>query len=95
MHALINALPIHGLVNLLNHPMILQIKVKPNAKKALLEQQPDGSWLAWVNATPVDGKANARLIEIVAEHFGIRKSAVTIQSGTTSRLKRVRIDDQP
>ena len=72
--------------------MILQIKVKPNSRKALLEELSDGTWIAHVNATPVDGKANARLIEIIADHFRIRKSAITIQTGASSRWKLVHID---
>jgi uncharacterized protein (TIGR00251 family) len=72
---------------------MIQVKIKPNAKKASLEERPDGTWVAHVNAPAVDGKANARLIEIVAKHFGVRRSAVAIQVGATSRLKLVRIDD--
>ncbi len=57
-----------------------------------LEEQPDGTWLARVKAPPVDGKANAALIELVAESFGVRKAQVTIKSGAGARLKLVQID---
>jgi len=39
----------------------LRIKVKPGARKAALVHQPDGSWLASVEAPPVDGKANVTI----------------------------------
>ncbi len=72
--------------------MQLQVKVKPNSKKPGLEEQEDGSWIARVNAPPVDGKANEALIRIIADHFGVSKSSVTILSGAGSRNKRVNVE---
>ena len=71
----------------------LQIKVKPNSRASVLEQAADGTWVARVKAPPVDGKANAELVELVAAHFGCRKSAVVIRSGASGRIKRVRIEE--
>jgi hypothetical protein len=70
--------------------MIL-VKVKPNARVSSLERAADGTWVAHLKSPPVDGKANAELIELVARHFGCPKAAVTIKSGAAGRLKRVRI----
>jgi uncharacterized protein (TIGR00251 family) len=72
--------------------MIVQVKAKPNSKKPGVQVQADGTWLVHVNAPAVDGKANARLIEIVAEHCGVRKSAVSIRSGASARIKLLEID---
>jgi uncharacterized protein (TIGR00251 family) len=69
----------------------LQIKVKPGARNSLLEQQPDGSWRAELKAPPVDGKANAELIALVAKHFGLRKAQVKIKSGAGGRMKLVEL----
>jgi hypothetical protein len=44
----------------------LEVKVKPNARRNALTVQEDGSWLAEITAPPVDGKANAALIALVA-----------------------------
>jgi len=52
----------------------------------------DGSWTARIQAPPVDGKANAALIALVARHFGVAKSAVSIKSGAASRSKRVVVE---
>jgi uncharacterized protein (TIGR00251 family) len=71
----------------------LQVKVKPNSRQALFEQQPDGTWLARVKAPPVDGKANAAVIELIASHFGVRKAQVSIKSGASGRVKLVQVDD--
>jgi uncharacterized protein (TIGR00251 family) len=72
---------------------ILDIKVKPNARTSLLCAQPDGTWLAQLKAPPVDGKANAELIALVARHFGCRKGQVSIRVGAGGRRKLVRIED--
>jgi uncharacterized protein (TIGR00251 family) len=72
---------------------ILQLKVKPGARETSLAQQPDGSWLAKVQAPPVDGKANSAVIALIAAHFGVPKSAVTIKSGAAGRLKLVQIEE--
>jgi len=72
--------------------VILRIKVKPNARRSSLIQEADGSWLAHLKAPPVDGKANAELVALIAERFGCRKSAVEIRSGASGRIKLVSVE---
>jgi uncharacterized protein (TIGR00251 family) len=67
--------------------------VKPNARSVGVEEQPDGTFVVRVKAPPVDGKANAELIAVVAEHFGVRKAQVSIKSGASGRMKLVQIND--
>jgi uncharacterized protein (TIGR00251 family) len=68
------------------------VKVKPNAKKSALEPPADaGPWRAMLKSPPVDGKANAELIALVAERFGCPKAAVSIRAGASGRLKYIRI----
>jgi len=69
----------------------LRLKVKPGSRIEELAALDDGTWLARVKAPPVDGKANAAVIALVARHFGVRKSQVTIRSGASARLKLVQI----
>ena len=71
----------------------LQLKVKPGAREESLVELADGSWLACVKARPVDGKANAAVIALVARHFGLRKAQVSIRSGLSGRLKRVQLEE--
>lgn len=71
----------------------LQVKVKPNARVSLLTQQDDGAWLAQLKAPPVDGKANAELIPLIARQFGVAKARVSIRSGASGRTKLVRIEE--
>lgn len=72
--------------------VILQVKVKPNARVSALEQGEGDTWLARLKAAPVDGKANEELIALVARHFQCRKSAVSIKAGRSSRTKLIRIE---
>lgn len=71
----------------------LRVKVKPNARSSELLQQEDGSWLARIKSPPVDGKANAELVRLIASTFSCRKSSITIRSGASGRMKLVQIDD--
>jgi len=45
-----------------------------------------------VNAPPVDGKANERLIRVLSEAFGVSKSRVHLVRGGGSPCKWFRID---
>ena len=71
---------------------ILQVRVKPNARVSQLLLQEDGTWVAQLKSPPVDGKANAELLALVAQQFGVAKSSVTLKVGAGSRLKLVRIE---
>jgi uncharacterized protein len=73
-------------------PIVIQVKVKPKSRVSRLEQAEGGTWLAQVKAPPVDGKANKELIALVAAHFHCSKSAVSIRSGASGRMKLVRIE---
>lgn len=70
----------------------LRIKVKPNARAASLVEGEDGLWLAQLKSPPVDGKANAELVALVARHFRCPRSSVSIKSGAAGRIKLVRIE---
>lgn len=71
--------------------MILQIKVNPRSRTSELVQSPDGTWRANLKSPPVDGKANAELIDLVAVHIRCRKAAISIRSGASARVKLVEI----
>jgi hypothetical protein len=71
---------------------IIQVKVHPNSRTPCLEPLADGSFIARLKAPPVDGKANAELVALIARRFGVAKSAVTIKAGAGARRKLVSID---
>jgi uncharacterized protein len=72
---------------------IIQVKVKPNARVAVLEEMSDGTWLARVKSLPMEGNANDELVAMIAQHFNRRKSQVSVRSGASRRVKLVKIED--
>lgn len=70
---------------------IITIKATPRANRSeVCGADPD--WLrVRLQAPPVDGKANAALIGLLSDTFGVPKRAIEILSGDTSRLKRVKL----
>jgi len=73
--------------------MDIAVKVIPKSSRTeLAGTLPDGTWKIKVAAIPEKGKANKELCDFLAGHFGVPRSRVTILSGATSHLKRVRID---
>lgn len=73
--------------------MKIQVKVKPNARKSSLHQLDDGTWFAQLKSSPIDGKANAELCELVAKQFSVVKSKVVVKSGATGRIKLIEVID--
>jgi uncharacterized protein len=76
--------------------VILAIRVTPRASRtavAGLHLQPDGRTALALRlaAPPVDGAANTALVRWAADAFDLPRTAVTIDAGATSRLKRVRL----
>jgi uncharacterized protein (TIGR00251 family) len=72
--------------------LFMQVKVKPRSRSSALKDAGDGTWVAQLKSPPVDGKANAELIGLVAEHFGCRKSSISIKSGAAGRMKLLRVE---
>ena len=70
----------------------IQVRVKPNARETSLAEGADGVWLAKLKSPPVDGKANAELIGLIAKQFGCHKADVTIRSGASGRMKLVQYE---
>ncbi|MEE9167471.1 MAG: DUF167 domain-containing protein [Candidatus Neomarinimicrobiota bacterium] len=70
----------------------LKVKVKPNARENRLEELSEGTWYAKVKARPIKGKANKELVALIARHFNLRKSQVSIKSGASGRVKMVQLE---
>ncbi len=73
--------------------MKIQVSVKPNSRKESIEKNEEGVYIVRVNAPPIEGKANKRVIEMLAKKFGVSKSKVTLLSGQKSKLKLFKIDN--
>ena len=66
--------------------MKITVLVKPNAKKESVTVS-DGVYVVRVNAPPVEGAANERVIELLAEHLDRPKSSIQLVHGHRSRRK--------
>ena len=72
---------------------ILAVRVQPGAAKTELKSlMPDKSIRVGVKAPPIEGKANAELVQFLRRLFGVPSSAVRIVKGFRSRQKSVVIE---
>jgi hypothetical protein len=71
--------------------MKINVRVTPNAKVPTIEKVDANTYNVRVNARAVEGRANTRMIEMLAEHFGIRKTKVCILKGFNSKNKVVEV----
>jgi hypothetical protein len=70
----------------------LRLHIQPGAKKTEVAGLHGEALKIRLAAPPVDGKANACLIAFLANQLGVAKASITLMSGDTSRVKRVRIN---
>ena len=72
----------------------LTVRVTPRARRTeVAELLEDGTLRIRLTAPPVEGKANAALIEFLAEVLGTRKSRIEIVAGEKGLDKIVSITD--
>jgi uncharacterized protein len=69
----------------------VSVRLKPNAKREKVEADENGGLAVWVNAPPIEGRANAALIELLSETLDIPKSYLSIKRGLGSRNKVVEV----
>lgn len=69
----------------------VDVLVQPRASRAKVGPIHDGRLKVAVTSPPVDGEANAAVIELFAKQLGVAKGAVEVIAGTSSRRKTLRI----
>jgi len=69
----------------------IDILVQPRASRAKIGPMHDGRLKVAVTAPPVDGEANAAVIELVARQLGISRGSVVVIAGKSSRRKTLEI----
>lgn len=72
--------------------IVFKVQVVPRSSRSKVVGAHNGSLKVRVAAPPVDGSANEELIRVIAKTFKVSRSAVSIVSGQSSRLKYIRID---
>ena len=78
-----------------NGGFFLRVRVKPRASRSRVLGERAGELEVAVAAPPVDGKANEELVRVLAEHFDVPKSSLSIEKGETGRSKIVRFGALP
>ena len=71
--------------------MTLTLHIQPGAKKTEIAGLHGDALKIRLAAPPVDGKANAALLEFVAGRLGLARSTLSLKSGQTSRRKVLEI----
>lgn len=71
--------------------MRITIRVKPGSARPGAGGEHDGALIVRVSAWAVDGKAAEAALAAVASSFGIRRGAVRLVSGASSRIKVIDI----
>lgn len=69
----------------------VDVLVQPRASRAKIGPVHDGRIKVSVTSPPVDGEANAAVIELFAKQLGVPRSAIEVIAGASSRRKRLRI----
>ncbi len=67
------------------------VRVVPRASHSEVQGTQGDALKVRLQAPPVEGKANRALVEFLAERLDVAKSQISIVSGDTGRIKRVRI----
>ena len=65
--------------------MTVKVKVVPRASKFKIEPFAQGLKV-YLTKSPVNNEANKQLVEIIADHYGVKKNKVSILKGHKNSL---------
>ncbi len=71
--------------------IVLEVLGQPRASRTRVAAEHGGRLKIQLAAPPVDGEANAALVEFLAEALGVRKADVAVIRGQSGRRKTVRV----
>jgi uncharacterized protein len=71
--------------------MKVSIIAHPNSKRPRIEKDLLGALHVYVNAPPLEGKANQAVIEVLSKYFNVKKSCVLLIAGAKSKTKTFEI----
>jgi uncharacterized protein (TIGR00251 family) len=82
---------VNDLFDVADGTVVLRVHVSPGAGRTAVTGRHGDAVKVRVAAPPVDGRANAALVEFLAAEFGLKAADVTLVSGATARAKRFRL----
>ena len=80
-----------GWLKVTHDGVLLSLHVQPGAKRSEIVGIHGEALKIRLAAPPVDGKANACLVNFLAEVLALPKSGISLVSGQSSRSKRVAV----
>ena len=72
--------------------VLIPVRAQPGASRDRISGEYDGALKIAVSAAPERGRANAAIAAVLAKTLGVRRAAVTLVSGATSRNKVFRVE---
>lgn len=73
--------------------MIISVKVKPGSKTEKIEKVSNVEYIVFLQERAEDGKANRRLLNLLAKEFGVNWRAIKIKN-PKSRNKVIEIKNE-
>jgi len=83
--------PLPGWLHAGEKSIRLSVHVQPGARRSQIVGEHGGRLKVAVNAPPLDGRANAAVIALLAARLGVRPSLLHVAAGETSRDKRIEL----
>lgn len=75
--------------------VILTLHIQPGAKRTEVTGIHDGALKIRIAAPPVEGQANAKLLDFLKKAFDVSSSQVILRQGSSGRRKVVEIHGSP
>jgi uncharacterized protein (TIGR00251 family) len=72
---------------------VIVVRAVPRSSKISITQEGSNQFKVKLTSPPVDGAANAQLIELLSERLSLPLRKVHLFSGETGRLKHLKIED--
>lgn len=85
--------PMQCITPLQNNCLSLAVHVQPRSSRNRVAGLHGSAVKVCVTAPPVDNKANAAVIKLLGDLFGVPKSSLSIMSGSRGRSKQVLINN--
>lgn len=71
--------------------LTFKVQVVPRASRSEIAGEHNGALRVRIAAPPVDGAANEELVRTLAAALGIKRGAIEIARGRSSKTKQVRV----
>ena len=72
--------------------MIITVRIHPNSSLNRIEEIAENCYSVYTSAQPHENKANEALIKILANHFKVAQTLITIIKGQKTKTKIIRIN---